>query len=139
MAVPIFDSFARVVAERLVVPVALVTLVDIEKQVFPGAFGLARPWDDERWTPLSLSFCQHVVASGRPLVVPNAHDVPLVADNLAIMELGVIAFAGVPLRAGEGSVVGSVSAIDHRPRQWTDAELRELAEIAEECSTELGH
>ena len=137
-AVPIFDRFARIVSERLVVPVALVSLVDVDGQVFPGAYGLPQPWDAERWTPLSHSFCQHVVTSGRPLVVANAHDDPLVSENLAIMELGVIAYAGVPLRTGTGPIVGSMCAIDHAPRQWTGSELGLLTEIAAGCSDELG-
>jgi GAF domain-containing protein len=135
--VPIFDRFARRVADRLEVPVALVSLVDVGGQVFPGAHGLPEPWMSERWTPLSHSFCQYVVTSGDPLVVANSNDVPLVADNLAVMELGVIAYAGVPLRTGAGPVVGSMCAIDHRPRKWTAGELSELTEIAAECSGEL--
>ena len=138
VAVPIFDRFARLVADALVVPVALVSLVDLDGQAFPGAFGLPEPWDSERWTPLSHSFCQHVVTSGEPLVVANANDTPLVSDNLAIMELGVIAYAGVPLVMGGGPVVGAMCAIDHRPRIWTDEELTELNDIAVKCSAELG-
>jgi GAF domain-containing protein len=137
VAVPIFDRFARLVATRLQVPVALVSLVDVDGQNLPGAVGLAEPWMSERWTPLSHSFCQHVVTSGEPLVVENANDVPLVAQNLAVMELGVIAYAGVPLRIGEGVVVGSMCAIDHRPRQWSDDDLAELTKIAADCSGEL--
>jgi GAF domain-containing protein len=136
-AVPIFDRFARTVSERLGVPVALVSLVDVDGQVFPGAFGLPQPWDNERWTPLSHSFCQHVVTSGEPLVVTNANDTPLVSDNLAIMELGVIAYAGVPLQTGDGPVIGSMCAIDHAPRIWTEAELKELTAIAAECSAAI--
>lgn len=136
-AAPIFDHFAQLVATRLVAPIALVSLVDVEGQVLPGAYGLPEPWNGERWTPLSHSFCQHVVTSGSPLVVANAHDNPLVADNLAIIELGVIAYAGVPLRTGPGPVVGAMCAIDHRPRQWTEVELEELTELAGECSSAL--
>lgn len=117
---------------------ALVSLVDVNGQVFPGAFGLPEPWLTERSTPLSHSFCQHVVTSGDPLVVENAHDVPLVRGNLAVMELGVVAYAGMPLRSGEGPVIGSMCAIDHRPRQWTAIELAGLAELAADCSRELG-
>ena len=138
-AVPIFDRFARIVAERLVAPVALVSLVDLDGQVFPGAFGLAEPWEAERWTPLTHSFCQYVVTSGDPLVVANSNDEPLVADNQAVMDLGVIAYAGVPLRTGAGPVVGAMCAIDHRPRQWTPSDLAQLNGIAAECSYELAN
>jgi GAF domain-containing protein len=136
-AVPIFDAFARRVTVSLNVPVALVSLVDGNGQSFPGATGLPEPWESERWTPLSHSFCQHVVTSGEPLIVFNAHDEPLVAHNLAVMELGVIAYAGVPLRTGDGPLVGSLCAIDHRPRAWTADQLADLDEIAADCSKAL--
>jgi GAF domain-containing protein len=137
-AVPIFDSYARSVASALNVPVALVSLVDADGQNFPGAVGLPEPWLSERWTPLSHSFCQHVVTSGEALVVENANDNPLVAHNLAVMELGVIAYAGVPLQTGgAGPVVGAICAIDHRPRAWTFDQLADLTEIAAECSKAL--
>ncbi len=106
-AVPGLDELCLRTANRLGSPVALISLVDTEGQALPGAFGLAEPWMSERWTPLTHSFCQHVVTSGEPFVVANAHDDPLVKKNLAIMELGVIAYAGVPLVAGDdGQVVG---------------------------------
>jgi GAF domain-containing protein len=138
-AVPVFDRFAEQVAKRLDVPVAMVSLVDVDGQVLPGAFGLPEPWQAERWTPLSHSFCRHVVSSGRPLVVVNANDDELVATNLAVMELGVIAYAGVPLRSGRGPgpVIGSMCAIDYCPRQWTATELGDLTQLAAECSAEL--
>jgi GAF domain-containing protein len=126
------------VADRLETPVALLSLVDVRGQAFPGAFGLAEPWNSERWTPLSHSFCQHVVREGRSLVVGNAHDEPLVKDNLAVMDLGVVAYAGVPLRQGGGPVVGAVCALDHRPRQWTDDQIELLTALAEDVSAELG-
>jgi GAF domain-containing protein len=134
--VPVFDIVAKIVRHELDVPVALVSLVSEKEQVFPGADGLSEPWATERSTPLSHSFCQHVVTSGAPLVVENAHDVPLVAHNLAILELGVIAYAGVPVRRGD-HVVGALCAIDHRPRRWTGEELTRLTAHAERCSAEL--
>ena len=135
--VPVFDLVAKIVRQDLDVPVALVSLVSAQEQVFPGADGLSEPWATERSTPLSHSFCQHVVTSGAPLVVENAHDVPLVADNLAILELGVIAYAGVPVRRGD-DVVGALCVIDHRPRRWTGHELARLSVHAHACSAELG-
>jgi GAF domain-containing protein len=136
-AVPIFDRFARLVADRLNVPVALVSLVDVNGQVFPGAFGLPEPWLSERATPLSHSFCRHVITSGDALVVGNANDDALVANNPAVMELGVIAYAGVPLRTGDGPVVGAMCAIDHQPRVWTPEQLGDLTELAAACSLAL--
>ena len=62
----------------------LVTLVSPDEQVFPGAAGLPEPYQSERRTPLSHSFCQHVVASSEPLVVEDARVHPLVRHNLAV-------------------------------------------------------
>src|SRR3954447_4112722 len=69
---PAFERFVRLVRRQLGVPVALVSLVDQEQQVFPGAAGLPEPWQTTRRTPLSHSFCQHVVAAERPLVIEDA-------------------------------------------------------------------
>ncbi|MGY2080118.1 SpoIIE family protein phosphatase [Modestobacter sp. SYSU DS0657] len=134
---PAFERFARLVRRQLDVPVALVTLVSADQQVFPGAAGLPEPWQTTRCTPLSHSFCQHVVRSGAPLVITDARTDPLVADNLAIPDLHVIAYAGVPLTDADGVVVGSLCAIDSRPRTWTDDDLAVLTDLAEACSSQL--
>ena len=134
---PVLDELAERVRRWLGVPVALVSLVQPDQQVFPGQAGLPEPWARERRTPLSHSFCQHVVASSEPLVVTDARDHPLVRNNDAVEDLAVIAYAGMPLTDADGRVLGSLCAIDHRPRQWTDRELDMLAGLAVACSSEL--
>ncbi len=119
------------------VPVALVSLVSAQEQVFPGAEGLPEPWQTDRRTPLSHSFCQHVVTSAQPLVISDAREHPLVRDNLAIPDLGVVAYAGMPLLAADGTVVGSLCAIDDEPHVWTTHDLDVLRDLAEACSSEL--
>ncbi len=134
---PSLERFARLVRSLLGVPVALVTLVSADEQVFPGALGLPEPWQTTRSTPLSHSFCQHVVLSREPLVIADAREHPLVRDNLAIPDLGVVAYAGHPLVGADGDVVGSLCAIDTEPRHWTTEHLAALADLAEACSTQL--
>jgi GAF domain-containing protein len=134
---PAMEAFAERVRQRLRVPVALVSLVSGNDQVFPGMAGLPEPWASRRSTPLTHSFCQHVVVSAEPLIVSDARDHPLVCDNLAVPDLGVIAYAGLPLTDAAGNVLGSLCAIDIRPRRWTSVELDALGEIAGTCSTEL--
>jgi len=134
---PAFERFARLVRRQLGVPVALVTLVSADEQVFPGASGLPEPWQSTRRTPLSHSFCQHVVRSADPLVISDARTHPLVRENLAIPDLQVIAYAGVPLTDADGTVVGSLCAIDSRPRTWSDEDLAVLTDLAGACSSEL--
>src|SRR5688500_17111128 len=66
---PVFDRFARLAARVAEAPTALVSLVADDRQVFPGMCGLPQPWADARETPLTYSFCQHVVANAAPLVI----------------------------------------------------------------------
>ncbi|RZU73866.1 GAF domain-containing protein [Micromonospora kangleipakensis] len=132
-----FDRFARLVSDLLDVPVALVSLVSPERQFFPGAVGLPEPWAGRRQTPLSHSFCQHVVDLEVPMVLPDARLYPRVRRNLAIEDLGVVAYAGIPLTDLNGRVLGSLCAIDSKPRAWTAEQLRTLADLAAACSSEL--
>ncbi len=134
---PAFERFVRLVRRQLGVPVALVSLVDAHEQVFPGAEGLPEPWQTTRRTPLTHSFCQHVVTSAGPLVIEDARTDPRVHGNLAVPELGVVAYAGMPLTDADGRVIGSLCAIDERPRRWTGDDLAVLADLAEACSSEL--
>jgi GAF domain-containing protein len=132
-----FDRFASLVKRLLDVPVALVSLVDDERQFFPGQVGLAEPWDTKRETPLTHSFCQHVVIEGEAKVFPDARIYAQVRDNLAIPDLGVVAYAGMPLTDADGRTLGSLCAIDTKPRAWTKAELETLRDLAQACSSEL--
>ena len=125
-----FDRLTRLTSRTLGVPVVLVSLVDNERQFFKSAVGLAEPWNTCRQTPLSHSFCQYVVAEEMPLVIPDARNNPLVANNLAIPDLGVEAYLGIPLRSRDGAVLGSLCAIDITPREWTDADIVDLADFA---------
>lgn len=132
-----FDRYARMVRRALDVPVALVSLVEADRQVFPGAVGLPEPYQASRETPLSHSFCQYVVLDAAPLVVEDARLDARLLDNPAIPDLGVVAYAGWPLTDHDGTVIGSLCAIDGEPRCWTDAELEGLADLAAACSAEI--
>jgi GAF domain-containing protein len=132
-----FDRFASLVKRLLEVPIALVSLVDDERQFFPGQVGLGEPWSAKRETPLTHSFCQYVVIEGETKVYPDARIYAQVRDNLAIPELGVIAYAGVPLTDADGRTLGSLCAIDTKPRAWTKPDLVVLEDLAAACSSEL--
>lgn len=132
-----FDLYARLVQRTLGTAMALVSFVHSDRQVFCGAQGLPVDLDAIRQTPLSHSFCQHVVSSEEPLVVADARLDDRVRDNLAIPDLGVIAYAGWPIRDHTGTVVGSLCAIETEPRNWTREDLDALRDLAEACSGEL--
>jgi signal transduction histidine kinase len=127
-----FERLTRLAARTIGAPVSLVSLVENERQFFKSAFGLPEPWLSRRETPLSHSFCKHVVATGKPLIIDDANVHPLVKDNMAIRDLKVIAYAGMPLTLTNGQTIGSFCVIDHHPRQWQEYEINLLSDIA--CS-----
>jgi len=133
-----FDRLTRMVTTLLGVPVALVSLVDGDRQFFKSEQGLQEPVASARQTPLSHSFCQHVVVGRAPLIVTDAENDPRVRGNLAIPDLGVRAYLGVPLALPSGLVIGSLCALDTRPRRWSDTDLKWLTDIAEIVMSEIG-
>src|SRR5262245_45847944 len=121
----------------LKVPAAYVSFVDADRQFFKSSVGLPEPWASMRETPLTHSFCKHVVASGEPMVIADAREDPLVRDNLAVPELGVIAYAGIPLTTPDGATLGSFCVVDHQPREWNEQELEVLRNLAASTMTEV--
>jgi DNA-binding response OmpR family regulator len=129
-----FDALTRLASSLLGVPVALVSLVDSHRQFFKSQVGLGEPWATRRETPLTHSFCQWVVSEQEGLVIADARNHPVLAHNRALSDLGVVAYAGVPITATSGEPIGSLCAIDTTPREWSDAEidlLRQLGQVAE--------
>jgi PAS domain S-box-containing protein len=78
-----------------------------------------------------------VVNSQEPLLVSDARAHPLVKDNLAVADLSVIAYAGVPLVTSEGFILGSLCAIDTKPRAWTNDEVAILHDVAASAMAEI--
>ena len=134
---PSFDTVTRVVARLLDVPLALVSLVDDREQFFAGASGLPDELLACRSTPLSHSFCKHVVATKAVLRIPDTRRHAIVHDNPAVEEFGIIAYLGVPVTTSEGHTLGSLAALAPHVREWTDAEVQLLIDLAETVSTEL--
>ncbi|MGF1525251.1 MAG: GAF domain-containing protein [Candidatus Competibacterales bacterium] len=132
---PEFDRLTRLATQLLAAPVSLVSLVAEDHQFFKSQQGLSEPWATERCTPLSHSFCQYLVASGEPLIVEDARLDPRLATNAAIEALKVVAYAGVPLRDRDGAVLGSLCAIDHRPRVWSSEQIASLTDLAAIAAT----
>ncbi len=133
---PSFDRLARLAAHVLHAPVALVSLVDRDRQFFKSCLGMPEPWASERGSPLTHSFCQHAVASREPLIVTDAREHPVLRDNPAIRDMGVIAYAGIPL-IDDGYALGTLCVIDSQPRHWTSHQVALLSDIAASVVTEI--
>lgn len=133
-----FDRLTRMVTRLLGVPVALVSLVDDRRQFFKSQHGLEGAISEDRQTPLTHSFCQYVVIDKAPLIVTDAENDPRVCDNLAIPDLGVKSYLGVPLTLPSGHVIGSLCAIDTKPREWSGSDLATMSDVAEIVMSEIG-
>jgi two-component system cell cycle sensor histidine kinase/response regulator CckA len=132
-----FDRLTRLAARLLGTPIALISLVDDDREFFLSASGLAEPLATSRTTPLSYSFSRHIVEAGTRLVIDDARRHPLVRTNPAVRELGWVAYAGVPLVDARGQVLGALSVIDAMPRLWSERDLDLLEDLAIWAVTEI--
>lgn len=136
------DELSRSAAAHLGAPIALVSLLDDERQYFAGQFfeeGVDETSDRlaaARQTSLDYSYCKHVVSQDNAFVVEDARDDDLVRDHLANTELGYRSYLGVPLRRG-GQVLGAFCVVDTGPRQWTDLDLETLEALAAQATDRL--
>ena len=126
-----FDRVARVLAALLDVPVAFVSLMDAEELVYKGCTGL-----DAASAPRESTFCAHAVVSGRLLVVPDLAAHAVFRHSRYVTEDGFRFYAGQPLRV-RGHVVGTMCAMDHRPRELTAEQSDLLADLASWAEGEL--
>ena len=98
--------------EALGFPVALVSLVDAERQWFKSRQGL-----ELEATPRDVSFCGHAILELGLLEVPDARVDARFRDNPRVVESGIRAYVGAPLRMANGHRVGTLCVIDYVPRR----------------------
>jgi PAS domain S-box-containing protein len=132
-----FDRLARLATRLLAAPVALVSLVDRDRQFFKACVGLPEPWASTRQTPLSHSYCQHLLETGEPLVIDDARLDPRVRGSPVIIDFGLLAYLGIPLVTSDRQVLGAFCVLDHRPRRWTTEDVAALQDLAASVMTEI--
>jgi PAS domain S-box-containing protein len=132
---PLLDRLTGMAARALDAPIAFFSLLDERRQCFVSARGFPDALRESGETPVDDSICQHVVASGEPLVVGDTA-LGMLRDNPLVLEHGIRAYAGFPVRVGDGHVVGSFSVCDVQPRQWSAEGLALLGELAGLAETE---
>jgi phosphoribosyl 1,2-cyclic phosphodiesterase/DNA-binding response OmpR family regulator len=128
-----FDRLTRIAAAALDVPIALVSLVDSERQWFKSCFGL-----DARETSREVAFCAHVVHEKKEMIVPDTLLDDRFADNPLVLEGPRIrAYTGAPLLLDDGSCIGTFCVIDTRPREFNETELATLRDLRDLALEEL--
>lgn len=128
-----FDDIAALAAEVCQTPIAVVNLVDTERQFFKAEVGLG-----VRETPLDTSFCGTAILSEDILVVPDALLDPRFACNPLVTQSGGLRFyAGALLKTSDGHAIGTVCVLDTRPRSLDDHQIRTLRMLARQAMTQL--
>jgi diguanylate cyclase (GGDEF)-like protein len=125
-----FDRLTRLASHVFDVPIALVSLVDENRQWFKSCVGL-----DVSETPRNVSFCGHAILEEQAFVIEDTLDDPRFADNPLVSGAPHIRFyAGYPIKYLNGKTLGTLCLIDRKPRQF-DARsrliLKDIAAIAE--------
>ncbi|MEA2155035.1 MAG: hypothetical protein QOE11_1175, partial [Solirubrobacteraceae bacterium] len=132
-----FDGLARLAARLMDAPVALVSLIDVDREFLTAHVGVPEPYATRRGWPLTHSLARHAVANNAPLVVSDARADPVLRDSLAITELGVIAYAAVPLTSASGRAIGALAVADRRSRSWSAEQLEILHELGRLARREI--
>jgi class 3 adenylate cyclase len=128
-----FDCITRLLADLLETPIALVSLVDADRQWFKSCVGLT-----VRETPREFAFCAHAIAEDDTFVVADASCDPRFADNpLVVADPHIRFYAGHPLCGPGGHHVGTLCAIDRTPRQLSERQRRILKDLAAIVEREL--
>jgi phosphoribosyl 1,2-cyclic phosphodiesterase/CheY-like chemotaxis protein len=128
-----FDRITRLAAALFDVPIALVSLVDEDRQWFKSCYGL-----DAKETSRDAAFCAHVVYHREPVIVPDTFQDARFADNpLVTNDPRIRFYAGCPLILYDGSCIGSLCLIDTRPRALQEPDLARLHDLADLTVREL--
>jgi len=128
-----FDRLTRLAKRLFGVPIALVSLIDANRQWFKSCDGLG-----VRETSREISFCGHAILSDDILLIPDTLLDERFCDNPLVLDDPHIRFyAGCPLRAPNGSRLGTLCLIDRAPRTFDAQDLHPLRDLAQMAEQEL--
>ena len=128
-----FDDLTRLASHVCGSPMALVTLIEQDRQWFKSRVGIALCE-----TSRDVAFCAHAILEPKTLVVPDATRDPRFADNPLVRGPPNIRFyAGAPLVTPDGFALGTLCVVDLRPRELTDEQVEALAALSRQAVAQL--
>jgi phosphoserine phosphatase RsbU/P len=132
-----FDRLARLASTLLGTPFAFITIVDDTRSFWKSCIGIDAVDLASRQNTVEESFCRYVVEARAEVIVDDAAVDPRTRDNPSVEKMGVRAWAGFPLLAPGGEVLGSFCVVDVEPRVWTDRDREVLSVLAHAASGEV--
>lgn len=128
-----FDGLTRLAAYICKTPIALITLVDSDRQWFKSRIELT-----QSETSRDISFCAHAILQDGMMVVPDALEDERFRHNpLVLSEPHMRFYAGAPLTTNEGYKLGTLCVIDREPRQLSDGQIAALRTLSYQVTTQL--
>ena len=133
----VFDRVTQGLKAAFDAPIAMLSLVDADRQFWKSTAGLPAQLCERRQSPRSTSICGHVVAANEVLVAEDTWRDTRFANNPLLREQGIRFYAGAPLRTRDGLAIGALCVMDVRPRKITKAEEALLLLSAQEVMREI--
>ncbi len=131
----VFDDLAALAASICQTPIALISLVEENRQWFKSRVG----WTTASETPRDISFCGHAILQPNLLVVPDAAADPRFADSpLVTGDPAVRFYAGAPLTTPDGHALGTLCVMDHRPRDLSAEQAHALRLLSRQAAALIG-
>ena len=128
-----FDELTELAARICEAPIALISLIDEERQWFKSRVGL-----DITETTRDIAFCAHALQQKELFIVPDARQDVRFADNPLVMgEPGIRFYAGAPLLTPEGHALGTLCVLDREPREMSAEHQRAMRVLSHHVMTQL--
>jgi GAF domain-containing protein len=129
-----YDDLTRMAADVCAAPIALISLVDRDRQWFKSRVGMLA-----RQTPREVAFCQHAIREPQKvMIVPDAsRDERFRANPLVTGDPGIRFYAGAPLLGRAGHAIGTLCVIDTEPRELDPKQIETLQFLARQVMEKL--
>lgn len=133
LAEPQFDALTELAAHICDTPIALISLIDSDRQWFKSKVGL-----EVDQTPRDISFCQYAIMNDDLLEVNNSLDSPILKDNpLVVGDPNIRFYAGAPIKNKDGFKIGTLCVIDRKPKKLDDRQKKMLQLLADQVLNQL--